>query len=65
MYDLPDEARIAHARLPDYGDDLPATQACPVESISDLLHFSATANEARESSSRRGLEAGASGAEPQ
>jgi hypothetical protein len=64
MRDLPDEARLAHPRLTDYGDDLPATLPCPVKSISDLLHFSATADEAHETSFRRGLEAGAGGACP-
>ena len=64
VHDLPDEARLAHARLPDHGDHLAVPEARPVEGVAELLQFRGPADEAREPPPRRGLEAGAGGASP-
>jgi hypothetical protein len=62
--ELPEEPRLAHARLSDHGDHLAAPLAGPVEGLAELFQFRAPADEARESPRRRGLEAGAGGAGP-
>ena len=64
MDDLPDEARFAHARLPDHSDHLTAAEAGLVEGISELFKFFAPADKAREPARRRGLETGAGQAGP-
>src|SRR5712692_8003611 len=60
--ELPEEARLAHARLPDHGDNLTMPQARPVEGTAKLLQLRVPADEAREPPPRRGLETGAGGA---
>jgi len=60
--ELPEEARLAHARLPDHGDHLAVAQARPVEGAAELLQLRGAADEAREPPSRRGLQTGAGGA---
>ena len=62
--ELPEETRLAHARLPDHGDHLAVPQAGPVEGAAELLQLRVPADEAREPPPRRGLEAGAGGAGP-
>ena len=62
--ELPEETRLAHARLPDHGDHLAVAQAGPVESVAELLQLCVPADKAREPPPRRGLEAGAGGAGP-
>ena len=60
--ELPDEPRLAHARLPDHGHHLAVPLARPVESVAEILQLRAPADEAGEPPPRRGLEAGATGA---
>src|SRR4029453_15251132 len=62
MEELPEEARLAHPRFPNHGDDLAASQTCPIEGVSEVLKLRVPADEAREPSARRGLEAGGGGA---
>src|SRR4030095_1588730 len=62
MEELPEEARLAHPRFPNHGDDLAASQTCPIEGVSEVLKLRVPADEAREPSARRGREAGAGGA---
>ena len=46
--ELPEEPRLAHARLPDHGDHLAVPQAGPVEGAAELLQLGVAADEARE-----------------
>src|SRR4029453_15473107 len=62
MEELPEEARLAHPRFPNHGDDLAASQTCPIEGVSGGLNLPVPADEAPGPSARRGLEAGAGGA---
>src|SRR5262249_14437297 len=64
MEELPEETRLAHSWFPDHGDDLPASQTRPIESVSEVLKLRVPSDEAREPAARRGLEAGAGGAGP-
>ncbi len=62
--ELPEEPRLAHARLSDHRDHLAVPLARPVEGAAELVQLRAPADEAREPPPRRGLEAGAGGAGP-
>lgn len=61
LVQLPEEARLAHARLPHQGDDLTMPVAGSAESISHLLQLDAPADEAGEPPWRHGLETGTGG----
>jgi hypothetical protein len=61
---LPEETRLAQARLPDHGDHLTMPPARPVERAAELLRLCGAAGEAREPPPRRGLEPGTGGAGP-
>ena len=62
--ELPEETRLAHARLPDHRDHLAVPQARPVEGAAQLLQLRVPADEAREPPPRRRLQAGAGGPGP-
>jgi hypothetical protein len=62
--ELPEETRLAHARLPDHGDHLAVSQARPVEGLAKLLQLRIPADEAREPPPRRCFQTGAGGACP-
>ena len=62
--DLPEETRLAHARLADHGNHLAVPLAGPVEGVPELLQLRGPADEAGEPPPRRGLEARAGGAGP-
>jgi hypothetical protein len=64
MGELPEETRLAHARLADHRDHLAVPQAGPIEGPAELLQLRVPADEAREPAPRRSLEAGAGGAGP-
>ncbi len=62
--ELPDEPRLAHARLADHGDHLAVARLGPVEGAAELLQLGVAADEAREPPRGRGLEAGAAAPAP-
>src|SRR5262245_66646602 len=62
MKELPEEARLAHPRFPDHGDDLAAPPTRPIEGVPELLKLRVSADEACEAPACRYLEAGAGGA---
>src|SRR5215475_8179946 len=62
MKELPEEARLAHPRFPDHGDDLATPPTRPIEGVPELLKLRVPADEACEAPACRYLEAGAGGA---
>ena len=54
--ELPVEARLAHARLADDGDDLAVPGAGALESLPELLHLAVAPDEAREAARSGGVQ---------